>query len=41
MTSKKKSTYFLEIRNLNKKFDDFAGGDTNEEDLKNILGLQS
>ena len=27
MTSKNKSTYFLEIRNLNKKFDDFLAND--------------
>ena len=40
MTSKNKPTYFLDIRNLNKKFDDFAGGDTNKKDLRNILGLQ-
>ena len=29
----------LIINCTNKKFDDFAGGDTDEEDLKNILGL--
>ena len=29
----------LIINSTNKKFDDFAGGDTNEEDLKNMLGL--
>ena len=29
----------LIINSTNKKFDDFAGGDTNEEDLKDMLGL--
>ena len=29
----------LIINSTNKKFDDFAGGNINEEDLKNMLGL--
>jgi len=30
----------LIINCTDKKFDDFAGGDTNKKDLRNILGLQ-